>query len=167
MTGAGRLPAACRVAVAAGGRSGELVVLTAGEGEVVVRDVVRAGGDTAGLAGPGLTGKSAGAERATVVLGRAQVVEPACLFPRDLLGNNRLLGTASTPEAPAALTALPLVRARVVVGPIGTPPCHRCSSPALSPLSSSFSMPAARLALSAGPVPAFPPESSTLCATAS
>ncbi|MDR6326333.1 hypothetical protein [Actinoplanes couchii] len=115
----------------------ELLRLT-GEREVVVGDVVGARSGAPRLADPALAGTGTRADGAPVLLGRAQVVEPAGLLAGDLLGNDRRLGTTSTPEAPAGLPTLLVARTRVVVGPIGTPPCHRCSSPALSPLSSSL-----------------------------
>jgi hypothetical protein len=130
-----RLPASGALGVT---RVSRLVRRLTGEREVFAGLLIRPGSAAAGLAGPCFSGEDAGPDRPALLLGRAQVVEPAGLLARDLLGNGRLLGTAAaTPEAPTALTAL----ACFVVGPFGTPPCHRCSSPALSPLSSLLSMP--------------------------
>jgi hypothetical protein len=66
---------------------------------------------------------------------RAQVVQPAGLFARDLFGLDRLDATAAA-EPSAALAARVVTQVGVVVGPLGTARSHGSSLPAVSPLSS-------------------------------
>jgi hypothetical protein len=101
--------------------------------------VARSRRQPARLAGLGLARGRARTDRGAIRLRRTQIVQPAGLLLRNLLGLDRL--RARTPEQPPAPPGGLLVALSVVVGPFGTARSHGCwSSPAALPPRSSLEL---------------------------
>jgi hypothetical protein len=114
-------------AAAAGHRTrGGFVVgarqVTARGGRTGVVLVARAGCGAPGFAGAALALRGAGADGDALLLGGAQVVQPADLFAGDVLRLDRLLLAA--PEQATAAAGLLTTPLGVVVGPVGTAGSH-------------------------------------------